>query len=68
MDENFNDEHAGKGGSYLLVNGKRVLQERTDHPSASLGQAQPAVQQTEPVVDAAPAKTTSTKVKGASNA
>lgn len=57
MDE-IQDEHAGKGGSYVKsADGKRVLQERTDHPS-------PAVQQTQP---AAPAKTKS-NVKGASNA
>lgn len=48
------DEHAGKGGSYLLVDGKRVLQERTDH----------APQQTEPVAVAAPAKNKSTKREG----
>lgn len=31
MDGDFNDEHAGKGGSYVVgEGGKRVLQERTD--------------------------------------
>lgn len=28
----YQDEHAGKGGSYVIdANGKRVLQERTGH-------------------------------------
>ena len=52
------DEHAGKGGSYVIENGKRVLQERTDLAAP--------VQQTRPV-DPAKARTTQPKVKGASN-
>lgn len=59
MSDEFNDEHAGKGGSYVVdADGKRVLQERTDHT---------APQQTQPAGQAAPAKS-KTKVKGASNA
>lgn len=31
--DKIQDEHAGKGGSYVKeADGKRVLQERTDHP------------------------------------
>lgn len=54
----FQDEHAGKGGSYVIENGKRVLHERTDSV---------APQQARPAAPVAPAKT-QPKVKGASNA
>lgn len=40
MNGNFNDEHAGKGGSYVMEDGKRVLLERTD--TAPAPQATPA--------------------------
>lgn len=37
MSEEFNDVHAGKGGSYLVgEDGKRVLQERTDQNNRPL--------------------------------
>jgi len=54
------DEHAGKGGSYVIENGKRVLRERTDH-------SVPVASQTRPD-DAVPAPATKLKVKGANNA
>jgi len=55
----YQDEHAGRGGSYVIgADGKRVLQQRTGH-------VVPDAQQARPVV---PAKTTNSKVKGASNA
>lgn len=55
----FNDEHAGKGGSYVIdAGGKRVLQERTDHVALADQQAAAAVAKT----------TTQPKLKGASNA
>lgn len=57
--DKIQDEHAGKGGSYVIENGKRVLQERTDYV---------APQQIQPAAPAAPARTTQPKVKGASNA
>lgn len=49
----FNDEHAGRGGSYVATaDGTRVLQERTGHVAPE-AQAKPA--------EAAPAKKTTTK-------
>lgn len=60
MSDEFNDEHSGRGGSYVAdADGKRVLQERTDHV---------APQQTQPAGQAAAAKPKTFKVKGASNA
>lgn len=64
------DEHAGKGGSYVKdADGKRVLQERTDsYPLPATRYKLPATdhapQQTEPVAVAAPKKNTSTKREG----
>lgn len=60
MNDEFNDEHAGKGGSYVAgEDGKRELQERTDHAASAALHTEPA----------APAKTIKQpKVKGASNA
>jgi hypothetical protein len=79
MSDDFNDEHSGRGGSYMAgADGKRVLNERTDgttgqstKPPADGGQvaghdhAAPAGQQLNP----APAKTINqSKVRGARNA
>lgn len=59
--DKIQDEHAGKGGSYVKdADGKRVLQERTDHPVGA--------QFIATAVPAATTKTTQPKVKGASNA
>lgn len=49
------DEHAGKGGSYVIENGKRVLQERTGYTVPQPKQA-------------APAKTVNPTKKGVNNA
>lgn len=39
MSEEFDDVHAGKGGSYLIgEDGKRVLQERTGQPEPDAAQ------------------------------
>jgi hypothetical protein len=55
---NFNDEHSGKGGSYVVdKDGNRVLQERT-------AVAAPTAQET----PAASQEAASTKVRGAGNA
>lgn len=54
----MNDQHSGKGGSYVMESGKRVLQERTGHT---------VPQPTQPAGQVAPAKS-KPKVKGASNA
>lgn len=54
----YQDEHAGRGGSYVIdADGKRVLQQRT-------GRVAPDAQQPQTSV---PAKTTK-QVKGAANA
>lgn len=56
MSDEFNDEHSGQGGSYVVdADGKRVLQERTGEKP---NQPEPA----------APAKPVKSTVKGASNA
>ena len=63
---NFNDEHAGKGGSYVKeADGIRVLQERTDHPSTGSGQAHESPSPAP--VDTA-LTTTKPKAKGVNNA
>lgn len=36
------DEHAGKGGSYVVENGVRRLVERTKSPEDAQAEAQPA--------------------------
>jgi hypothetical protein len=61
MSDEFNDEHSGRGGSYVAgEDGKRVPQAAAVTPSA------PAAQPANPD---APAKTTKQpKMKGASNA
>ena len=50
----FKDEHSGKGGSYVIENGKRVLQERTGYvapPVPPVRQGHPAqtIQTIQPV-------------------
>lgn len=42
LDTRQQDEHAGKGGSYVIENGKRVLQERTGYTAPQPKQAAPA--------------------------
>jgi len=54
------DEHAGKGGSYVIENGKRVLQERTDRVVGAIHESP------DPATSVAPK--TQPKVKGANNA
>jgi hypothetical protein len=40
----FQDEHAGKGGSYVIdADGKRVLQQRTGHVAPEEQQTKPSV-------------------------
>lgn len=78
MSDEFNDEHSGRGGSYVTgADGKRVLQQRTDGTTgqstmppadggqvAGQGHAAPAEQPAKPA-----AKTIKQpKVKGENNA
>ncbi len=58
----FNDEHSGKGGSYVAkADGTRELQARTDH-------AAPEEKTTKPGAAPAPAASKRTTPKGVSNA
>lgn len=68
MDGDFNDEHAGKGGSYVVgEDGKRVLQERTETNPDRTTPAKTANQ--ERTAPAKPAtKPKPTVIKGDSNA
>lgn len=61
MNEDFDDEHAGQGGSYVIgADGRRVLQERAGHTTQQPPAQPVGAAQTEPQ--------TTNKVKGVRNA